>query len=64
MSAKVFHERSSEWLPIEHATPAIDLNLLMLSPSSPRRRAAVRDDLSKQFESAAVFGSIPFVHNQ
>ena len=30
MSARVFHDRPSEWLPPEHATPAIDLNLLML----------------------------------
>lgn len=30
MSAKMIHDRSSEWMPIEHAAPGIDLNLLML----------------------------------
>jgi DNA-binding transcriptional LysR family regulator len=30
MSAKMIHDRSSEWMPTEHAIPGIDLNLLML----------------------------------
>jgi DNA-binding transcriptional LysR family regulator len=30
MAAKPIHDRSPEWAPLEHATPGIDLNLLML----------------------------------
>lgn len=30
MSAKLIHDRSSEWMPAEHAAPGMDLNLLML----------------------------------